>query len=258
LLAIAATDAEVLRHRDVATLTDLERVEINRMVALLTPKMGRRSSMRRTGGRHGHPDVGRTVQAMLRDGGEPGQLRYSRRREKPRRLVLLLDVSGSMGPYADVLLRFAHAAVRVAPQSTEVFTVGTRLTRITRQLRLRDPEMALAAAGAAVPDWSGGTRLGDALQAFLDLWGQRGTARRAVVVIASDGWERGDAVHLAQQMVRLARLAHRIVWINPHRGKAGFVPLTGGMLAALPVIDDLVAGHSFEALRSVAEVIARA
>ena len=150
---------------------------------------------------------------------------YDRRRDKPRRLVLLLDVSGSMAPYADVLLRFAHAAVRVAPQSTEVFTVSTRLTRITRQLRLRDPELALAAAGTAVPDWSGGTRLGESLQAFLDLWGQRGTARQAVVVIASDGWERGDAGLLAEQMARLARLAHRIVWINPHRGKTGFAPL---------------------------------
>lgn len=257
-LATAATDAEVLRHRDVAALSDLERDEINRMIALLTPRMARRRTLRRARGGHERLDVGRTVRAMLRDGGEPGRLVYDRRRDKPRRLVLLLDVSGSMGPYADVLLRFAHAAVRVAPQSTEVFTISTRLTRITRQLRLRDPGLALAAAGAAVPDWSGGTRLGDSLQAFLDLWGQRGTARQAVVVIASDGWERGDAAHLGAQMARLARLAHRIVWINPHRGKAGFAPLTGGMLAALPVIDELVAGHSFEALRSVAEVIASA
>ena len=119
--------------------------------------------------------------------------------------MLLLDVSGSMSPYADVLLRFAHAAVRVAPASTEVFTVGTRLTRITRQLRLRDPEQALRAAGTAVPDWSGGTRLGESLQAFLDLWGQRGTARRAVVVLASDGWERGDADLLGEQMAPAAR-----------------------------------------------------
>jgi uncharacterized protein with von Willebrand factor type A (vWA) domain len=173
-------------------------------------------------------------------------------------LVLLLDVSGSMSPYADVLLRFAHAAVRVNPNRTEAFTLGTRLTRVTRQLRLRDADQALQAAGSAVPDWSGGTRLGETLRAFLDIWGQRGTARRAVVVLASDGWERGDAALLGEQMARLARLAHRVVWVNPHKGKDGFAPATGGMLAALPHLDELVAGHSFEALRTVAEVIARA
>jgi uncharacterized protein len=258
VLATAATDAEVLRHRDVATLSGGERDEINRMIALLRPRMGRRRTLRRTSGGHDRIDVGRTVRAMLRDGGEPGRLVYDRRRDKPRRLVLLLDVSGSMAPYADVLLRFGHAAVRVAPLSTEVFTVSTRLTRITRQLRLRDPDLALRAAGTAVPDWSGGTRLGESLRAFLDLWGQRGTARQAVVVIASDGWERGEPDLLGQQMARLARLAHRIVWVNPHRGKTGFAPATGGMVAALPAIDDLVAGHSFAALRDVAEVIARA
>jgi uncharacterized protein with von Willebrand factor type A (vWA) domain len=157
-----------------------------------------------------------------------------------------------------VLLRFAHAAVRVAPASTEVFTVGTRLTRVTRPLRRRDPDDALRAAGAAIPDWSGGTRLGESLQAFLDLWGQRGTARRAVVVVASDGWERGDATLLGEQMARLARLAHAVVWVNPHRGKAGFAPLTAGMAAALPHVDELLAGHTLDALHTLAEVIAHA
>jgi uncharacterized protein with von Willebrand factor type A (vWA) domain len=195
---------------------------------------------------------------MLRDDGEPALLARRRRRDKPRRLVLLLDVSGSMSPYADVLLRFAHAAVRVSPSRTEVFTVSTRLTRVTRQLRLRDPELALRAAGTAVPDWSGGTRLGESLRAFLDRWGQRGTARQAVVVIASDGWERGDAVLLSEQMARLSRLARTVVWVNPHRGKPGFVAGTAGMQAALPHVDHLVAGHSFDALRHVADVIARA
>jgi uncharacterized protein with von Willebrand factor type A (vWA) domain len=172
--------------------------------------------------------------------------------------VLLLDVSGSMSPYADVLLRFAHAAVRVAPASTEVFTFSTRLTRITRQLRLRDPQQALAAAGSAIPDWSGGTRLGESLQAFLDLWGQRGTARRAVVVVASDGWERGDAALLGEQMARLTRLAYRVVWVNPHRGKDGFAPVTVGMTAALPYVDELLAGHTLDALHTLADVIAHA
>jgi hypothetical protein len=257
-LKTAASDVERLHRHDISALTDEERDEVNRLVELLRPRLARRRSARRRAGGHERIDISRTVRQMLRDGGEPGQLRYARRREKPRRLVLLVDVSGSMAPYADVLLRFAHAAVRVAPSTTEVFTISTRLTRVTRPLQLREPELALRAAGAAVPDWSGGTRLGEALRAFLDRWGQRGTARRAVVVIASDGWERGDATLLGEQAARLARLAHRVVWINPHKGKAGFSPATAGMLAVLPHLDDLVAGHSFEALREVAEVIAGA
>ena len=172
--------------------------------------------------------------------------------------MLLIDVSGSMAPYSDALLRFAHAATRSAPLSTETFTVGTRLTRVTRELRLRDPDQALAAAGRAVPDWSGGTRLGEALQAFLDRWGQRGVARGAVVVLCSDGWERGDPRDLGEQLGRLARLAHLVVWVNPHKGKAGFAPTTGGMVAALPHIDRLVAGHSFAALEELVEVVAGA
>lgn len=257
-LPTAASDAEVLRHRDVAALSPAERDEINALVALLAPRVGSRRTRRHRPGGRDRIDVSRTVRTMLRDGGELGALARLRPRVKPRRLVLLLDVSGSMSPYADVLLRFAHAAVRVSPNSTEVFTLGTRLTRITRPLRLRDPEQALAAAGAAIPDWSGGTRLGEGLRAFLDLWGQRGTARQAVVVLASDGWERGDAALLGEQMARLARLTHRIVWVNPHRGKDGFAPVTAGMSAALPHVDELLAGHTMDALHTLADVIARA
>ncbi len=254
-LNTAASDSEVLRHRDVAGLTAAERDEINELIALLAPRVGSRRTRRRRPRGRGDIDIARTVRGMLRDGGEPATLARLRPRVKPRRLVLLLDVSGSMSPYADVLLRFAHAAVRVAPASTEVFTVSTRLTRITRQLRQRDPEVALGTAGTAVPDWSGGTRLGESLQAFLDIWGQRGTARRAVVVVASDGWERGDAALLAEQMGRLARLAHRVIWVNPHRGKEGFAPATAGMAAALPHLDELVAGHTLDALHTLADVI---
>jgi uncharacterized protein len=258
VLRTAASDAEILRHRDVTDLTDAERDEINLLIALLAPRVGwRRTRRQRPAGRD-RIDISRTVRAMLRDAGEPATLERHRPRIKPRRLVLLLDVSGSMAPYADVLLRFAHAAMRVAPTTTEVFTVSTRLTRITRQLRLRDPELALGAAGTAVPDWSGGTRLGESLRAFLDLWGQRGTARGAVVVIASDGWERGDAGLLGEQMARLSRLAHRLIWVNPHRGKEGFAPVTTGMRAALPYCHDLLAGHTLDALHKLAEVIAHA
>lgn len=257
-LATAASDFERLRHRDIVSLDDAERDEVERLISLLAPRVGRRKAHRwRPRGREAI-DVRRTVRRMIRAGGDPALLAYRRRRDKPRRLVLLIDVSGSMSPYADALLRFGHAAMRVAPASTEVFTLGTRLTRVTRELRQRDPVAALGSAAQTIADWSGGTRLGESLQAFLDRWGQRGTARRAVVVIASDGWERGDATLLGSQLARLRRLAHTVVWVNPHKGKDGFAPLTGGMLAAMPHIDELVAGHSYEALHRLAEVIAHA
>ncbi|WP_018505284.1 vWA domain-containing protein [Parafrankia discariae] len=254
-LPAGASDVELLRHRDVADLSPAERAEIDRLVGLLAPRVGSRPSRRRRAGGNRGLDPRRTVRAMLRDGGEPGELVRARPRVRPRRLVFLVDVSGSMSPYADVMLRFAHAAVRVAPFATEVFTCGTRLTRLTRPLRLRDAGEALRVAGEVIPDWSGGTRLGESLRAFLDLWGQRGTARQAVVVIVSDGWERGDVTLLAGQMARLARLAHRVLWVNPHTGRAGFTPTAAGMSAALPHVDDLLAGHTFEALRGLAEVI---
>ncbi len=254
-LAVQASRHEVLRHRDIAALSGSERAQLDRLFALLVPRLSRRRSRRHASAPRGRVDLAGTVRRMLRDGGEPGQLARQTRRSTPRRLVFLVDVSGSMAPYADALLRFAHAATRAAPTRTDTFTIGTRLTRITRELRLRDPDRALAAAGRAIPDWSGGTRLGEALKAFLDIWGQRGAARGAVVVLCSDGWERGDPTPLGEQVARLRRLAHRLVWVNPHKGKDGFAPVTGGMVAALPSIDHLVAGHTFAALESLLDVI---
>jgi hypothetical protein len=140
----------------------------------------------------------------------------------------------------------------------ETFTVGTRLTHVTRALRGKDAERALVAAGETVPDWSGGTRLGETLKIFLDRWGQRGLARGAVVVVFSDGWERGDPAALAEQMARLRRIAHRVVWVNPHRGKAGYEPVQQGVVAALPYVDDFVAGHSLATYAELVEVVARA
>ncbi len=252
---VAATALETLRTRDVAALTPAERAEVRRLIALLAPSVGTRRSMRRRAGGRAGVDPVRTMRTMLRAGGEPIVLARWRRREKPRRLVLLVDVSGSMAPYAVCLLLFAHAAVRVRPFATEAFTVGTRLTRVTRALRLRDPDAALQAAAQTVPDWSGGTRLGESLQAFLDRWGQRGAARGAVVVIFSDGWERGGAELLGQQAARLRRLAHAVVWVNPHKGKEGFTPETAGMLAALPYVDALLAGHTVATLADLAGVM---
>jgi uncharacterized protein with von Willebrand factor type A (vWA) domain len=256
--SVQASRHELLRRRDLATLTPAERAQLQKLFALIRPKVAGRRTRRYRPDRRGGVDADATVRAMLRQGGEPSRLARQRRRTRPRRLVLLIDVSGSMTPYADALLRFAHAATRANPSRTEVFTLGTRLTRVTRELRQRDPDQALKAAGLAIADWSGGTRLGDTLKAFLDRWGQRGVARAAVAVVCSDGWERGDTTVLAEQMVRLGRLAHRVVWVNPHKGKDGFAPVTAGMMAALPSVDELVAGHSLDALEQLAEVIGRA
>jgi hypothetical protein len=256
--SVRASRREVLRHRDVSALSVAERDEVRRLLALLAPQVGRRRTRRYRPAARGQVDLERTVRRMLHQGGEPSRLARRARRRKPRRLVVLADVSGSMEPYADALLRFAHAAVRAAPFNVEVFTLGTRLTRVTRELRQRDPDGALAAAGAAIPDWSGGTRLGDALKAFLDQWGQRGVARGAIAVLCSDGWERGDPSLLGEQLARLARLAHCVIWVNPHKGKAGYAPVTGGMVAALPHIDHLLAGHSLAALEQLVDVIASA
>jgi uncharacterized protein len=258
LVRARASAADVLRHRDVAELTAAERALLARMFATLDPTPPRRRAVRRSPARTGSLDPRRTLREELRRGGEPGRILYRRPRTRPRRVVLLVDVSGSMTPYADALLRLAHVWVRSAPRTTEVFTVGTRLTRVTAALRARDADLALRDAGEQVPDWSGGTRLGEVLKAFLDRWGARGTARGAVVVLFSDGWERGEPGLLADQMARLHRLAHRVIWVNPHRGKAGYRPVQGGIVAALPYVDEFVAGHSLATFAEVVEVVARA
>ena len=257
-VAAIASTAEVLRHRDVADLDAAERAELTRMFGRLTPKAPLRRSSRRRSGPRGELDLRRMVREEIRRAGVPGPARYRRRSTRPRRIVLLIDVSGSMAAYADSLLRLAHRVESAWPRRTEVFTLGTRLTRVTRPLSHRDPDAALIAAGETVPDWSGGTRLGESLRAFLDRWGQRGMARGAVVVVFSDGWERGDCELLAEQTARLARLAHRVVWSNPHRGKPGYAPVQAGIAAVLPHVDQLVAGHSMAAFDTVLEVIADA
>jgi uncharacterized protein with von Willebrand factor type A (vWA) domain len=257
-LNVSASTTEVLRHRDVAELSARDRAELARLFGTLRPRVPVRRTSRRRPSHRGDIDPRRTLRAQLRQVGEPGRVLYRRRGTRPRRVVLLVDVSGSMRPYADSLLRLAHALVQAAPRSVEVFTIGTRLTRITPALRHRDPEFALRLAGDVVPDWSGGTRLGEVLKVFLDRWGQRGTARRAVVVVCSDGWERGDASLLGAQLERLAGLAHRVVWLNPHRGKPGYMPVQAGIVAVLPHLDDLVAGHSLASFADLLEVVADA
>lgn len=258
-----ASATEILRHRDIALLGAEEKARLDALFSSLRPRAPRRTATRRTPWRRGDVDAARTHRQMLARMGEPGDIAWRRRGLRPRRVVLLVDVSGSMSPYADALLRLAHTFVSAsAPAGTsdtvEVFTVGTRLTHITRAMRQRDADRALVAASQTVPDWSGGTRLGETLKVFLDRWGQRGMARGSVVVVFSDGWERGDVALLAEQMLRLRRLAHRVVWVNPHRGKEGYLPVQQGIVAVLPYVDDFVAGHSMATFEELIEVVAHA
>ena len=256
----AASDVEVLRHRDVAQLKPDEKALLDAMIAALQPRLPRRRASRRTSWRRGEIDMHRTLRTTLRQMGEPGRVEHRRRGTTSRRVVLLVDVSASMRPYADAILRLAHLVTTSGqgngPGKVEVFTLGTRLTRVTREMAGPDPERAMGAVAAAVPDWSGGTRLGVLLREFLDRWGQRGVARGAVVVIMSDGWERDDPALLGAQMRRLALLARRVVWCNPRAGRAGFAPLAGGLAAALPYVDDFVSGHSLAALEQLARIVA--
>ncbi|MET1072100.1 MAG: VWA domain-containing protein [Umezawaea sp.] len=255
-LATAASDAEVLRHKDIAGLTPAEKAHLRELIAALKPVPPRRRALRARKAHRGRLDPGRTLRAMLATGGEPVRPRYRRKGTRPRKVVLLIDVSGSMSPYADALLRFAHVVARAMP--TEVCTLGTRLTRVSRQLKHRDAEFALTSATRAVPDYEGGTRLGGTIKVFLDRWGQRGAARRAVVVLFSDGWERGDPALLGDQLARLRRLAHAVIWVNPHAGKDGYAPTQSGIVAALPHVDRLLAGHSLDTLRHLLKEINRA
>ncbi|HJQ03874.1 MAG TPA: VWA domain-containing protein [Nocardioides sp.] len=256
----AASAREVLRHRDVASLSAADRRELAALFATLPVVLPRRPAARRTPHRRGDVDVSRTLRASLRRLGEPAPIQHRRRGTRVRRVVLLIDVSGSMQAYADPLLRLAHriATGSATPGAVEVFSLGTRLTRLTRALRLRDPDRAIAHAGELVPDWSGGTRLGETLAAFNRRWGRRGLARGAVVVIVSDGWERGDPTALRDAVADLHLLAHRVVWVNPHRGKAGYAPVQGGIAAVLPHVDDFLAGHSLATYDELMEVVRRA
>ncbi len=245
---------EVLRHKDFADYDADELDEARRLMARFRLVGEPRRSLRLTPGDGHRPDLRRTVRAALAADGEPIRRHWRRRSEKPRRLVLLLDVSGSMEPYARALVRFAHAAV-VGRQRVEVFALGTRLTRITRELSERDPDTAVNRAGQTVVDWSGGTRIGDGLREFNDRWGQRGMARGAIVVVLSDGWDRGDPAVLDEQLTRLKRLTHRLVWVNPLKVTPGYAPLARGMATALPHLDDFVEGHSVDALDRLGEII---
>jgi uncharacterized protein with von Willebrand factor type A (vWA) domain len=257
-VAVRYSAAEVLRHRDFAAYTPDEFAEARRLMADLrfTGSLRRSRRQQRSHRHRGKPDLRRTVRRALRTGGEPVHRSFLESASRPRRIVLLCDVSGSMEPYARALVRFLHAAV-VGRGRVEAFAMGTRLTRITRELSSRDPDAAIAAAAQRVVDWSGGTRLGESLREFNDRWGVRGMARGSIVVILSDGWDRGDPDVLAEQMARLGRVAYRIVWVNPLKASPDFAPLARGMAAALPYVDEFVEGHSLASLEHLAKVVSQ-
>jgi uncharacterized protein with von Willebrand factor type A (vWA) domain len=253
LLALAS-DEERLAGKRFDALEPGELAQLYRLMTRIELATPLRRTRRHERGRGRSADLRRTLRDARRTGGEPLRLARRRRRVEPRRLVLLCDISGSMEPYARAYLQFLTCAASAGPDA-EAFVFATRLTRITRALASRNPERAIQRAAEAAPDWSSGTRIGDALKAFNDRHGRRGMARGAVVVILSDGWERGDPALVGREMQRLSRLAHRIVWVNPRMSAGIWAPRAGGMKAALPHCDALVSGHNFRALGDVVDAI---
>jgi uncharacterized protein with von Willebrand factor type A (vWA) domain len=254
VLAMVSAD-EHLQGTSFAELSADEVAEVRRLAAALQLATPLRLSRRTRTSAHSTAslDVRATVRAARRSGTDAPLLLYARRREQRRKLVLLCDVSGSMEPYSQVFVSFLQGAVTRA--GAEAFVFSTRLTRLTRQLALRDPDQALASAAVSAPDWAGGTRIAECLRRFVDEHGRRGLARGAVVVVFSDGWAYEDPEQVAAQMARLRRLAHRIIWVNPRKAAPQYRPLVGGMAAALPYCDAFVSGHSYRALAQVAAAI---
>jgi hypothetical protein len=257
---VAWSDIELLREKDFAEYTTAELELARKLIARLATRAPRRPSRRTrpahrrgprpAGARH---DLRRTMRASLRYGGEPVERRWRERTERPRPLVLVCDVSGSMENYARMLVQYLQAAV-AASRKVEAFAFGTRLTRITHELRGKDPDAAVARAAEAVADWSGGTRIGDSL-ATLNRDYARNVGRGAVVVVLSDGWDRGDPILLQLEMERLARCAHSLVWLNPLKASPEYEPLTRGMQAALPHVDHFLAGNSIRSLEELADLL---
>jgi uncharacterized protein len=253
--ALIASDEERLGQKSFDQLEPHELAQLYRLMSRLQLAAPPRRTRRYEKGRSGeHIDLRRTLRASLRTAGDPIRLARRHRRVSRRRLVMLCDISGSMEPYARAYLQFLTCAAGSGPNA-EAFAFATRLTRLTRALASRNPERAIQRAAETAPDWSSGTRIGDALREFNNRHGRRGMARGAVIVILSDGWERGDSMLVGREMERLARLAHRIVWVNPRVSAGDFSVQSGGMRAALPYCDALVSGHNFEALDEVVRAI---
>jgi uncharacterized protein len=261
LLGLMASNVETLKHRSFGECTKDEIDAIRRIMARikLTPpkRRTRRTKTARDGRR---PDMRRTIRESLRTNGEMVELYWRRRRMRLRPLILILDISGSMSDYSRALLQFAYSAKRGASQRiaqrVEVFCFGTRLTCVTKTLQTRKPDEALERAAKLVVDWEGGTRIGDSLDSFVRKWARRGLCRGGVVVICSDGLDRGDPELLSDSMERLSRLCHNIVWMNPHKGNnPDYQPQTVGMMVAQPHIDVLLSGHDLSSLEELAALL---
>ena len=255
-LGLMASGAEALKHKSFAACTPTELAALRRIMARIKLTPPKRRTRRTAGARSGRsPDLRRTVRESMRMHGEPAELYWRRRKVALRPLILILDVSGSMADYSRNLLQFAHSAKQAAAK-VEVFCFGTRLTRVTRALASRRPDDALRLAAQTVFDWEGGTRIGDCLDAFVRDWGRRGLCRGGIVVICSDGLDRGDPDVLATAMERLGRLSHRVVWMNPHQGNnPAFRPSTLGMMVAAPHIDLMLSGHDLSSLEELAALL---
>ncbi len=256
-LGLVASGAQTMRRKDFAVCTPEELAALRRILRTMRLTPPRRRSRRTQRAPRGRaPDVRRTVRETMRLHGEPAELHRRDRRLRPRPLVLILDVSGSMADYSRHLLQFAHTSTRTS-RRVEVFCFGTRLTRITRELDRRRPDEALDRAAEAVLDWDGGTRIGESLDRFVRDHARHGRCRGGIVVICSDGLDRGDPDVLSAAMERLSRLCHRIIWLNPHKGSATeFVPTTLGMMVAAPYVDELLSGHDLASLEEFATTLA--
>ena len=250
--SMRASRLELLREKSFAQLTPEELAELTSLMARVRMSIPTRRSRRRRRAHAGDPDLKRTIRRSFRTGGEPVERAWRDRRRRKRRVVLILDVSGSMASYSRGLALFAHAVLRSGTR-WEAFCFGTRLTRVTRALATADPDAALERVAEEVWDWDGGTRIGDSLKWFLDRFGHGGMARGAIVIICSDGLEVGEPVVLDEQMRRLWRLAHRVIWLNPLKGQAGYQPLARGMQAALPHVDVFASAHNLASLEELAE-----
>jgi uncharacterized protein len=252
VLPQATSDREILRTTDFALLTPAESRDAAAMLEALRPKLPSRRSRRPVPGRRGHrPAMRAMLRGSLSTGGEALRWRRLRRAERPRPIVLVCDISGSMERYSRFMLRFAHALQR-SGAPLEVFVFGTRLTRITRQLRVRNADAALRLVADKVVDWSGGTRIGESLHELNRRWVRRTVRSGAVVLLVSDGWERGDPELLARETATLRRSCHRLLWIDPLAARPGFEPTAAGLVAALPHVDELVPAASVASLEELA------
>lgn len=249
------SSSEALRKKDFSQFTPEEIAEARRIIESMTWKLGTRKTRRRERAAQGEfIDHRATLRAAMKQGGLPLELKWRTKKEKMRPLVLICDISGSMDRYARLLLRFVHA-LEHGLDSVEVFVFGTRLTRITRELRRRDVDAAIAEVVASVDDWSGGTRIGEAIKTFNFDWSRRVLRSSATVVVISDGWDRGDPWLLSQEMARLQRSCRRLIWLNPLLGAPGYQPLTQGIRAALPYVDHFLPIHNLKSLEALSQLL---